>query len=120
MTGVNKICLWCPIGQRTPDRCSPENHKLSNSSPSASNEGSTQSSGLTYDASGAKDESQGLAAPLREDAPWNVRYKKTEETLENVLVKRFKDPALGGRSNLTVFPITSAVSKRLMVPWLQA
>ncbi|TGO20390.1 hypothetical protein BPAE_0300g00070 [Botrytis paeoniae] len=90
MTGENKNYPSFPIGYGTPDRC-PESDKLSNSAPSALNglnvprlaESSTQSASSIYDASEAKRESQGFVAPLREDAPWNVRFQKIEEILED-------------------------------------
>ncbi|KAF5877857.1 uncharacterized protein Bfra_000019 [Botrytis fragariae] len=87
MTGENKSCPSFSIGYGTPDRCSPESDRLSDSAPSLSvpriAESTTQSTSSTYDTSEAKRESQGFVAPLRGDAPWNVRFQKTEEILED-------------------------------------
>ncbi|TEY77511.1 hypothetical protein BOTCAL_0054g00410 [Botryotinia calthae] len=110
MTADNKISFSCPIGHGTPDRCSPEDDKSSTSSSRAFNgtlvalfipfpgltiprprtticvqeylaESSTQSACSKNGTSEATRESQGLVARLKENAPWNVRYQKVEETL---------------------------------------
>ncbi|TGO58700.1 hypothetical protein BCON_0052g00450 [Botryotinia convoluta] len=105
MTGENKSCPSFPIGYELMPldtdslTSSPESKKLSNSAPSALNglivprlaESYTQSASSTYDASEAKR----FVTPLREDAPWNVRYQKTEEILEDGFCEEMERLGIG-------------------------